>query len=132
MAGQTVAQQLKPLWTVGKDLGTGKLVKDVHYKSARQIQKFGLLNVKRAIGEDRMLRNFPRPGRKVRLYPRYKVKNKTLTVSFVPTGLAEIVEYGNKYGGGPKGKKPIAKTARKAGAIWQDEFVKVTTRKLRV
>ena len=132
MAAASVAQQLKPLWKTGVELGNGKLVKDVHYKAARVIQKDGLRNIKRAIGDDRMLRNFPRPGRKVRLYPRYKVKGKTLKVSFVPAGLASIVEYGNKYGGGPKGKKPVQLTRKNAGGIWQDELAKVYARKLRL
>jgi hypothetical protein len=132
VAGQTVAQQLKPLWTVGTDLANGKLIRDVHYKAARKIQKDGLQNIERAIGKDRMLRNFPRPGRKVRLYPRYKVKGKTLTVSFVPAGLASLVENGNKYGGGPKGKKPVQRTFKNAPAIWQDELALVTARRLRL
>jgi hypothetical protein len=132
VASSSFTQQLDPLWKTGVALGNGQLIRDVHYKAARKIQKDGLQNIERAIGKDRMLRNFPRPGRKVRLYPRYKVKGKTLTVSFVPSGLASLVENGNKYGGGPKGKKPVQRTAKNAPAIWQDELALVYARRLRL
>ena len=115
----TLTRQLRPLFKAADDLQSGRFVEYVHKSAARTIQKEGLDQIEAAIGADRSISNY-----RGRLYPRYKIKRRELEVAFVPSGLAEIVEYGNRYGGGPKNKSPIAKTDAKAPRLWQIELAK--------
>ena len=125
----SLQDQLKPLFTAGVNLKTGVFVRDVHRKAARPLKEAALKNVMRGIGADRQLRNFPRPGRKVKQYVRYDIaKRDTMTLAFVPAGMATIIEYPTRHA---PIARPIAQTAKVAPRIWQAELVKHWNRTVR-
>jgi hypothetical protein len=123
----SVADDLAPLISLGRDLGASdKYVGQVNKAAGKKIRALGIRRVKAAIGNDMIMRNYPRRGRPQRATVDVELSRGELDVAFRPRGM-----FGLLQGPHPPTRFPVRETESKAVPIWLKENTRLLRARLR-